>query len=93
MLTQKIIFSGRVQGVGFRYQTKEIALGFDIIGSVRNLPDGTVELIVEGEKEEVREFLHEIIEESNLSHHILEVNQRNIAPLENVKGFTISTGK
>ena len=91
-MTQKIIFSGRVQGVGFRYETKEIALGFDIIGTVKNLPDGTVELLIEGEKEEVEDFLIEIIEESTLSHHIQEVTRRNIAPLENVKGFTISTG-
>ena len=46
--TKRINFSGRVQGVGFRYTTKQLALGFDIVGSVRNREDGTVELDVMG---------------------------------------------
>lgn len=41
-------FSGRVQGVGFRYTVKNIALQHDIRGYVRNLPDGRVELVMEG---------------------------------------------
>ncbi|MEE3179555.1 MAG: acylphosphatase [Verrucomicrobiota bacterium] len=42
MIAKRVIFSGRVQGVGFRYTTREIATGFDVVGAVRNLPDGTV---------------------------------------------------
>ena len=89
MLSLKIIFHGRVQGVGFRYATKEIALGFDVIGTVKNLPNSTVELIITGDDEEVEEFLTEIIEESNLASHITEVERKEVSPYEG-KGFTIA---
>ena len=41
------IFRGRVQGVGFRWTTRRIAKGYPIVGYVRNLPDGTVEVVAE----------------------------------------------
>lgn len=50
-------YSGRVQGVGFRYQTHEAAKEFDVAGCVRNLPDGRVELIAEGSQPAVNAFL------------------------------------
>ncbi len=56
-----IHFTGRVQGVGFRQTTAEIAASFDVTGAVRNLPDGRVELIVEGTIEQVAGF-HRAIE-------------------------------
>lgn len=51
-----IHYSGRVQGVGFRYRVKTLTTGYEVIGTVRNLADGRVELIVEGMKEELAEF-------------------------------------
>ena len=48
------IFKGRVQGVGFRWQVKHVSESFEVTGFVRNLSDGTVELLVEGRKAEVR---------------------------------------
>jgi hypothetical protein len=42
-----IFYSGHVQGVGFRYNTKSVARGYEVIGTVRNLDDGRVELIAE----------------------------------------------
>ena len=47
----EIFYSGRVQGVGFRYTAKTVAAGFEITGTVRNLPDGRVELVAEGARE------------------------------------------
>src|SRR5207248_2933045 len=44
---RQCLFSGRVQGVGFRYTVKNIALQHNISGYVRNLPDGRVELVME----------------------------------------------
>lgn len=70
MTAKRVIYEGRVQGVGFRYTCKDIARGFDVSGSVRNLADGTVELIVSGESDEVADFLHEIAEDSAVAHHI-----------------------
>ena len=51
-----IFYSGRVQGVGFRYTVKTVAAGFDVAGIVRNLPDGRVELIAEGAPAELEGF-------------------------------------
>ena len=57
-MTQRIVcFSGRVQGVGFRYTTCHVAAGFDVTGYVRNLSDGRVECVVEGDAAEVEAFL------------------------------------
>lgn len=52
----KIIYSGRVQGVGFRYTAKTVVAGFEIAGIIRNLPDGRVELVAEGAREELDAF-------------------------------------
>jgi acylphosphatase len=51
-----ICYSGRVQGVGFRFTTKSVAGGYEVIGVVRNLADGRVELVVEGDREELEGF-------------------------------------
>ena len=56
-----IFYSGRVQGVGFRYTVKTVAAGFEIAGTVRNLPDGRVELIAEGTREELAAFRDAIL--------------------------------
>jgi acylphosphatase len=56
----QVFFSGRVQGVGFRYTIKKIAAGFEVVGTVRNLPDGRVELMAEGSEVEVQAFLEAI---------------------------------
>jgi acylphosphatase len=52
----QIFYSGRVQGVGFRWIAKTIAAGFEITGTVRNLPDGRVELVAEGARKELEAF-------------------------------------
>jgi len=51
-----VLYSGHVQGVGFRYTAKTVAMGFDITGTVRNLPDGRVELVAEGPRDELDAF-------------------------------------
>jgi acylphosphatase len=51
-----IFYSGRVQGVGFRYTTKMTARGFEVTGIVRNLLDGRVEMVAEGERTELEAF-------------------------------------
>lgn len=90
MTARQVIFRGRVQGVGFRYHTKQTALGFDLVGWVKNKPDGSVELQVMGEEEEVSEFIQEIACESELASLIKEYDVREIDPLENCQGFRIA---
>jgi acylphosphatase len=58
----QVWYSGHVQGVGFRYQAKQLAAGYEVTGVVRNLPDGRVELFVEGEAEELEAFRRAIRE-------------------------------
>tara|TARA_Y100001934_G_C12344789_1_gene772172 strand:- start:952 stop:1236 length:285 start_codon:yes stop_codon:yes gene_type:complete len=53
----RVLFDGRVQGVGFRWSTLTVAKDFAITGFVKNLPDGKVELHAEGEEIVVRAFL------------------------------------
>lgn len=88
MIAKKYFFAGRVQGVGFRYSAKQLALGFDVIGWVKNLDDGRVEMQVMGEAAEVADFLQEI-HDSPLGHHILEQEEYDTALLKDVKGFSI----
>ena len=90
MIAKRVIFEGRVQGVGFRYAVKQLAMGFDVCGWVKNLPEGSVEMQLMGEEEEVEEFLKEIVEESAMAHNIKNMYSEKIELLENVKGFTIS---
>lgn len=51
-----VLYSGHVQGVGFRYTAKTVATGFDVTGTVRNLADGRVELVAEGSRQELDAF-------------------------------------
>ena len=57
-----VIFRGHVQGVGFRYAASRIARRYDVTGFVRNLPDGTVEMLVQGPTGDVDNCLAEISE-------------------------------
>ena len=52
-MARRLVISGRVQGVGFRFFTRDAALREGIAGWVRNLPDGRVEAWVEGESDAV----------------------------------------
>ena len=59
-MRRRLIYHGRVQGVGFRYTTRSIARRHPVSGWVKNLPEGTVELLVEAEAAEMAGFLDEI---------------------------------
>lgn len=52
-----LLITGRVQGVGFRYDTQWTAQGLDLCGWVRNRSDGAVEAVIEGEKEHVERMV------------------------------------
>ena len=56
----QVYYSGRVQGVGFRYTVRQIAHGYDVVGCIRNLPDNRVELIAEGDEDELKRFVNEV---------------------------------
>ena len=56
----KVLFSGDVQGVGFRYTACRVAADYDLTGYVRNCPDGQVECLVEGEQDQIEAFIEAI---------------------------------
>jgi len=82
-----IFFSGRVQGVGFRYHTLQIAKEFDVSGVVRNLVDGRVQLESEGNKEDVTAFIAEVQDRLSVFIRKVESSEQWRAPV--YKGFTI----
>jgi len=51
MIARHIVFSGRVQGVGFRFTALNVANRYELKGYVRNLPEGDVEMVVHGPAE------------------------------------------
>ena len=55
-----VLYSGRVQGVGFRYTVHRLARDHEVTGFVRNLPDGCVRLVVEGQADEMDRFLEDV---------------------------------
>ena len=64
----KATFSGMVQGVGFRFTVERLSRGFQVNGYVRNLPNGKVELLAEGEESVILDFLKAL--ESEMKEYI-----------------------
>lgn len=81
-------FTGHVQGVGFRYQTFQIAKEYELSGFVRNLADGRVQLEAEGEATEVRAFVTAVQERLGDYIRKTEAGEQWRVPV--LKGFTIS---
>jgi acylphosphatase len=88
MIARRVLYEGRVQGVGFRYSVKSITAGYDVFGSVKNLIDGRVELEVQGEEGEVTEFLEAVLD-SHLRRHIHRFVVHEIPVKSDLKGFEI----
>ena len=59
-IARKFIISGEVQGVGYRFFAQRAAARHQVVGYVRNLPDGRVEALAEGERASVEAFLHDL---------------------------------
>jgi acylphosphatase len=85
-ICKHVYYSGRVQGVGFRYTAQHVAQEFDVAGFVRNLPDGGVEVKVEGSPEEVEAFLSALAQ--RMSGYI-EETQVMEKPAQGSKGFHV----
>jgi acylphosphatase len=85
-ICKTVRYSGRVQGVGFRYTVHQLAAGFQVAGHVRNCPDGDVELLAEGEQAEVTRFLEAVA--ARMAANIARKIVRD-APPEGRQGFQI----
>jgi len=84
----QIFYSGQVQGVGFRYTAKSVATGFEVTGTVRNLPDGRVELVAEGTREELEAF-RRAIRQAGLEHFIKNEEVHWSNAMGSFRGFEI----
>ncbi|RYD35664.1 MAG: acylphosphatase [Verrucomicrobiaceae bacterium] len=91
MTARQVFYTGRVQGVGFRYTTKQVAAGYEVSGWVKNLPDGRVELLaVARESSELEAFLTDLQETSAVAHYIKETHAYPVTPAPtNIRGFSI----
>jgi acylphosphatase len=89
MTAKQVFYSGRVQGVGFRYTVKQIASGYEVTGLVRNLPDGRVELQAMSHDEAELDGFLEAILESNLGSLVRETEEQRVPPTPGRRGFTI----
>jgi acylphosphatase len=84
---ESVHFSGRVQGVGFRFTALAVAREFDVAGYVQNLPDGRVRLEVEGEASEVAGFVGAI--EEQMRGYVNETERGGGRRPRQFTGFTI----
>lgn len=82
-MTEQILFSGHVQGVGFRWTTSRIASGLPVTGFVRNLPDGRVEAVVAGSAASIQQLIDQLHE--HFGSGITSIQRH---PLESANAFT-----
>jgi acylphosphatase len=80
-------YCGRVQGVGFRYTVKNIAMRHDICGYVRNLPDGRVELVMEGPDGEMEQVANAVAD--RMAGYIRDVERQALPATGEFDHFTI----
>lgn len=84
---ETVYFSGRVQGVGFRYTTTQVAREFEVAGHVVNLPDGRVQVEAEGAKTEVAAFVAAIAD--RMHGYIRKIERSGGRRVAQARGFTI----
>ena len=82
-IRRRVLFRGRVQGVGFRYTTASIARRHPVVGFVRNLPDGSVELVAEADAVALDRFLEDIASEFTGN-----IRQQEVHDVERTEKFT-----
>jgi len=84
---ETVFFSGRVQGVGFRYTALQVAKEFEVTGCVKNLPDGRVLLEAEGTPQTVKAYVGALEERM---HGYIRKTERQVAKREpQFVGFSI----
>ena len=88
MIRATIFVSGRVQGVGFRYKTNEIAKSFAVVGTVENLGDGRVKIVAEGDFEEIDRFVAAV--QSSSSGKIKSIDRYDCEPSREFVHFCIT---
>jgi acylphosphatase len=83
--------SGEVQGVGFRYFAQRVAARHQVVGYVRNLADGRVEVLAEGTPEGIEGFKHDLAAGPRHA-HVQQVEELNLEPSGRYPNFRIERG-
>ena len=84
-----LLVEGRVQGVGFRYFCQRAGLSCNLKGSVRNLIDGNVEIVAEGDTENINRFLDKITNDHPYA-KVVKIKKDNISLTGNYESFIIN---
>ncbi len=88
MIAKHIIFTGRVQGVGFRFTAHRIAKLHQLKGYVRNVPNGTVEMLIQGLIEDIDECIRDI--KDSFAGYLREVKIEKVANNPKYTDFKIT---
>jgi acylphosphatase len=88
IVAKQFIISGRVQGVGFRFFVQEHAAVEGVHGYVRNLPDGRVEALIEGDDESVLR-VERALRRGPSGAHVERVDVQTVPPSGRATGFSI----
>jgi acylphosphatase len=88
MVARRFIIDGEVQGVGYRYFAMRAAARHDIYGTVRNLEDGSVEVIAEGSREAIDEFKNDLAT-GPLHARVTNFSEIDLAPTGLFRDFRI----
>ena len=88
IIARRFIVRGRVQGVGFRYFAIHAARACGVVGTVRNMGDGSVEAIAEGATDAIAGFKLELERGPSYS-HVTAVEEWEMQPTGRYKGFEV----
>lgn len=88
MIRAHIFYSGRVQGVGFRFTVQRYAQDLGLLGWVKNLPDGRVEILAEGDREKITQLCQNL--EKYFQGHIKDRNIDFVPAQKNYQDFDIA---
>lgn len=88
MVARHIIFTGNVQGVGFRFTAHRIANRHQLTGFVRNAPDGTVEMLTQGQPEDIDNCIKDL--KDSFAGYIRETQIEDVPPNPRYADFRIA---
>ena len=88
MIAKHIIFTGRVQGIGFRFTALNVANRYQLTGLVRNLPDGTVEVVAQGNPDDIDDCIRDI--EKSFDGYVRETKVEDVPFNPQYKDFKLT---
>jgi acylphosphatase len=88
LVARHFIISGFVQGIGYRFFALRAAARHQVLGIVRNLPDGRVEVIAEGERDAMDEFKKDLVTGPSMA-QVMNIDETDIPATGRYRDFRI----